>query len=384
MFSARRTSAGLPPDVAAAARALPGVRQVSGSLATTVIVTSAATDLRSLPARAVDVETLPAVIDLGLSSGSLEDLHGAALAVAADDARDFGWHVGERVHVWLGDGTPVTLRVAAIFTRPLGFGDIVIPRALAERHVTDALDDAVFVRGGSRAVLEQLRQANPDLEVTTRKQFGQAVVDAEQQKSLAVYVLLGLIVVFCALAAVNAVMMSTAERAREFARLRLIGAGKRQIATMVRAETLIMVAFGLAIGSLHRVARRRDGQPRPHRLGCPLRASVGLRRPGGILRSTGVRRQRHLGEAGAADGSGARDGRARVTHRAVGAGDLAELARARLDGALLRGAVDGDEPERRPVAEDPLEVVEQRPVEVAAHVEAVAQARLDAAQRARR
>jgi putative ABC transport system permease protein len=244
-----RTSAGLQPDVAAAARALPGVRQVSGSIATTVIVTPAATELRFLPARAVDAETLPAVIDLGLASGSLKDLHGAALAVAADDARDFGWHVGERVHLWLGDGTPVTARVAAIFTRPLGFGDIVLPRALVERHVTDARDDAVFVSGGSLAALEQLRKANPDLEITTRKQFAQAVVDAEQQKSLAVYVLLGLIVVFCALAAVNAVMMSTAERAREFAMLRLIGAGKRQIATMVRAETLIMVAFGLAIGT---------------------------------------------------------------------------------------------------------------------------------------
>ena len=44
--------------------------------------------------------------------------------------------------------------------------------------------------------------------------------------------------------------MSTAERAREFALLRLVGAGKRQIGTMIRAETLITVAFGLAVGSL--------------------------------------------------------------------------------------------------------------------------------------
>ena len=90
--------------------------------------------------------------------------------------------------------------------------------------------------------------------------------------------LLGLIVVFCALAAVNAVMMSTAERAREFALLRLVGAGKRQIGTMVRAETLIMVAFGLAIGSCIALPGARDVQPRPHRLGDPLRASLDLRR----------------------------------------------------------------------------------------------------------
>src|SRR5919106_5999199 len=61
--------------------------------------------------------------------------------------------------------------------------------------------------------------------------------------------------------------------------------------------------------------------------------------------------------------------------------DLAEPAGARLHGAGLRLAVDGDQAERRAVAERPLEVVEQRPVEVAAHVEAVVQAATHATQR---
>jgi putative ABC transport system permease protein len=64
-------------------------------------------------------------------------------------------------------------------------------------------------------------------------------------------------------------MMSTAERTREFARLRLIGADKRQVAAMVRAETLIMVAFGLAFGTcialpgLAIVSRNLTGSARP-------------------------------------------------------------------------------------------------------------------------
>jgi len=45
-------------------------------------------------------------------------------------------------------------------------------------------------------------------------------------------------------------MIATSERAREFAVLRLIGPSRRQVRAMVRAETLIMVAFGLTIGSL--------------------------------------------------------------------------------------------------------------------------------------
>src|ERR1043166_9388966 len=65
----------------------------------------------------------------------------------------------------------------------------------------------------------------------------------------------------------------------------------------------------------------------------------------------------------------------------VGAGNAAQPPRRRLHRTLLRGAVDGDEPEHGAVAERPLDVVEGGPVEVAADVDAVAQAPLDARQR---
>jgi putative ABC transport system permease protein len=248
---------GLPSDAATAARRVAGVAQASGSFATSVVVAADGTNPRAFPARAVDADTLGQVIDLGIASGSLTDLHGQTLAVSTESASLFGWHTGDRVKVWLGDGTPVTLRVAATYTRPLGFGEIVLPRQLVQRHVTHPLDDAVFVtsddatdRSTLVAGLEGLKLTNPTLEVTTRAQYQSRLEDAAQQQSFAVYLLLGLIVAFCALAVVNAVTMSTAERAREFALLRLVGADKRQVRTMIRAETLIMVTFGLTIGTI--------------------------------------------------------------------------------------------------------------------------------------
>ena len=136
---------GLTPDIAAQARRVPGVAQASGTFPTSIVAAPDGANLRSFPARAVDASTLESVVDLGVTSGSLADLHGAALAAGAETARTSGWHTGDRVRVWLGDGTPATLRVAAIYDRPLGFGEIVVPRALVERHVTDPLDDAVLV-----------------------------------------------------------------------------------------------------------------------------------------------------------------------------------------------------------------------------------------------
>ncbi len=90
----------------------------------------------------------------------------------------------------------------------------------------------------------------PTLDVLDRSRYEQELEAGAHAQSLAVYALLAVVAVFCAMALVNAMAMATIERAREFALLRLVGASKGQVRAMVRAETLIMVAFGLTIGSL--------------------------------------------------------------------------------------------------------------------------------------
>ncbi len=202
-----RDTLGLPADTAAAARRVRGVAQASGSFATSVVVAADGVNLRSFPARAVDASTLAGVIDLGVVSGSLADLRGRALAVSTERASQFGWHLGDRVDLLLGDGTPMTLRVVATYARPLGFGDVLLPRRLVERHVDQPFDDAVFVRsdpGTDESVLAaglgRLRRANPSIELVTRAEYEDGLEAAAREQSLAVYVLLGLIVVFCALA----------------------------------------------------------------------------------------------------------------------------------------------------------------------------------------
>ena len=64
------------------------------------------------------------------------------------------------------------------------------------------------------------------------------------------YTLLGLIVVFVALAVANTLVMVTVERSRELALLRLVGATERQVRHMMRCETLIVVAAGCLLGTV--------------------------------------------------------------------------------------------------------------------------------------
>jgi putative ABC transport system permease protein len=145
----------------------------------------------------------------------------------------------------------------ATYARSLGFAEILVPRALVEEHVTHPLDDLVFVKedagadeGALVAGLRKLQRADPALEIDTRSTYESRLEDAAQRRSFEVYILLGLILVFCGLAVVNAVTMSTAERAGEFALLRLVGADRRQVRTMIRAETMITLVFGLTIGTI--------------------------------------------------------------------------------------------------------------------------------------
>ena len=66
----------------------------------------------------------------------------------------------------------------------------------------------------------------------------------------------------------------------------------------------------------------------------------------------------------------------------IRAGDAAQQPRAGFHRALLCRAIHGDEAERGPIAHHPFEVVQRRPVRVAAHVDAVLQAVCYPAQRA--
>jgi putative ABC transport system permease protein len=144
----------------------------------------------------------------------------------------------------------VHVRVAATYGRPLGFGEIVLPRTVAAPHVTDALDDVVYVKTQPGADVHALERLAPAVAVATRSQYlGELKAEARQQ-SLIVYVLLGVVVAFSALAVVNALTMAIAERGRELALLRLVGATRRHVRRMVRVETLIVVVFGVTIGSL--------------------------------------------------------------------------------------------------------------------------------------
>jgi putative ABC transport system permease protein len=62
------------------------------------------------------------------------------------------------------------------------------------------------------------------------------------------YLMIGVLLAFVAVAAVNSLVMSTGERSRELALLRLVGATPRQVTWMIRVEALAVIGFGVFLG----------------------------------------------------------------------------------------------------------------------------------------
>ncbi|MFG1682851.1 FtsX-like permease family protein [Nonomuraea sp. NPDC049269] len=228
----------VPSGMAAAVRGLPGVEAV-----TEVLRTSVRVGLDKYGAQAVTADGLGRTMDLGVVAGSLDGLDDGSVAVSRTAAERLGVSAGAKLRLTLGDGTPAELRVVAIYSRGLGFGDLTLSRALVAGHVDDPLG-TVLVAAPS-VTRAELERAAPGVGVLDRAQ----AVEAGAANAEVNYVAMGLIIAFTAIAVVNTIAMSTSSRSRELALLRLVGTTRRQVLRMLSLETLVAVAIAVALGT---------------------------------------------------------------------------------------------------------------------------------------
>ncbi|MGY0023608.1 FtsX-like permease family protein [Streptomyces sp. YJ-C3] len=237
----------LGPHVPAASAAR--LRDRKGvSAVTEVLHTSVRVGLTKYGAQGVTARGLDRTSDLGVTSGSLDRLSPGTLAVSENAADRLGVRVGGTVKMTLGDGTPARLRVIAVYSRGLGFGELTLDHALLAQHVDDPTGTLLVTAPGlSRA---DVAAAVPGAAVLDRAQAVEAAApDAEVN-----YVAMGLVIAFTAIAVVNTLAMSTSDRTRELALLRLVGTTRRQILRMLRLETLTALLIAAVLGTALSVA----------------------------------------------------------------------------------------------------------------------------------
>jgi putative ABC transport system permease protein len=157
---------------------------------------------------------------------------------------------GSALKLTLGDGTPATLTVAAVYARGLGFGDLTFAHDLVARHVDNPLASSVLVSTTrTQTQLATTLREFPALRILSPAAADHLQADRQQTNAEVNYLAMGLVLAFTAIAVVNTLAMSVAERVREFALLRLAGATRRQVLRMLRTEALSVLLIGTALGS---------------------------------------------------------------------------------------------------------------------------------------
>ncbi|MER6955310.1 ABC transporter permease [Streptomyces sp. NPDC000618] len=217
---------------------------------TEMVRTTVRVGLDKYAAQGVTPAGLTRTWDPDVTAGSLDRLTERTVAVSELAADQLHLAPGSTLKLTLGDGTPATLTVAAVYARGLGFGDLTFAHDLVARHVDNPLSSSLLV---------STARTQTQLSTTLREFPGLAVispaaadsVQAERQQANAEVNLLamGLVLAFTAIAVVNTLAMSVSERVREFALLRLAGATRRQVLRMLRTEARSVLLLAAALGS---------------------------------------------------------------------------------------------------------------------------------------
>ncbi|MFI9824755.1 ABC transporter permease [Streptomyces sp. NPDC052013] len=230
-------------------RAVPGAR-VSVSAASEVYVLEEGVALIASEARAADPEALAATTRLPLTAGRLTGLDDDSIVVNEEWERH---SVGQKVRVWLGDGTERTLRIAAVMPTGTGDNGVYVTPANAPGARPDRVDvslaDGADARAATAALRDAVRPSGARVLPTDRwLEANRPGTDRTTRHGL--LLVLGIALLYTGISLANTMVMATSDRLRDLAALRLAGATRPQVLRLVAAEALTVVAVGALLGLL--------------------------------------------------------------------------------------------------------------------------------------
>lgn len=240
--------AGLPSGAADRAARAPGVDAAVSLLDTQVLVpvdSGGETSLQGWATQGISGSgaQLAQVQDLDVRGGSLDRVGEGRIAIDKTLATAAKVKVGDELPLRLPDGIEARPEVVAVYGRGLGLAAVTMDRASLAGHVTSGFDSTLLVRGGDAKPLAALG------DVTDASGYAVEQNVDRELGAWANYVMAAVLGGFAAVAAVNTLVMTVLDRRRELATLRLVGSTRRQVLRMLRWESLLVSAAGVALGT---------------------------------------------------------------------------------------------------------------------------------------
>ena len=232
---------GVTPDQLATVASAPGIDAAVGSSVQAAEVRTENQDINELSWEQTSVRSLtgsPAgLMDVDVSSGSLDDLTAPATVAVSSDAF---LSVGDTAVLRFGS-EEWTATIVAVYERGLGFGDFITRDSSRPSSVRPPVSDLLLVQGTGTF---------PGLSTSSVDSYVDATVASAAAQQQLGAILLFVLIFFVAIAAANTLVMLTSARKSEFALLRRIGATRRQLGSMIAIESGFVMAMALLIGTL--------------------------------------------------------------------------------------------------------------------------------------
>ncbi|MFE2286471.1 FtsX-like permease family protein [Streptomyces sp. NPDC059443] len=236
-------------DAAVAAAAVPGTRSAV-SAATTVEYLYEGLVRTPEPARVVDPAAFAELSRLPLLDGSVKNLNDTSIVVNDE------WPVtavGQPVEVWRADGSKVTLTVAAVMRRGTGGNGAYVTAANGAKARPDRVEVRLEPGADRAAVAASLGAAvhSQGARVATVEEWiAASQPETKRESRLAVFVVLGLALLYSLIALAGTMVAATSDRGRDLAVLRLSGATGGQVLRLVAVEAAVVVVAGALLGVL--------------------------------------------------------------------------------------------------------------------------------------
>ena len=189
-----------------------------------------------------------------VTEGSLDDLHGNAIALPVEHAAELGRGIGDDLTMTMGDGAEVDVRIVALYPSREGFATLLMPADLVAEHTASGLPTQILVRAADdaspQALSSSLANVAPGIVVADREALTSNHAEQQELGAWINYLMAGMIVAYTAISMINTVVMSTSARRREFALQRLSGSTRAQILRMMGVEALMVSAIGVVLGTI--------------------------------------------------------------------------------------------------------------------------------------
>jgi putative ABC transport system permease protein len=198
-----------------------------------------------IPYPAIGVDQPSAALNLTIIAGSLARLDDRSIAV------DSSWnkHVGDTMHLWRPDGTPLSLTVIAVVAARLSAPSLIVD----QRNADVAMPDRAYVKTDSEAAAAALRAAvrSRDAGVVPVSGWTNAVSDQQaKQNQVGLELLLGIAIAYGAIGMASTFLMSVAGRRSELELLHKSGAIRRQVTWFITAKSLVLTLIALALSTV--------------------------------------------------------------------------------------------------------------------------------------